>query len=389
MTAALRTAARGVFAVAAYRRRCANRRRGEFAGGCGYLTADQAEGDKMMHVRMNMATGDPAHIDEVVRYLEGTGRPQVEALQGSRGFACLTNADLGICVVASYWDSLDAMTASEQGVQVPRKEVTERLHGTVTVEHYEVPVFVRRSHPQRGAGVRVTRIDSAPANIDSFTEEFRNTGVPALMDMRGLCSAHLMTDRTTGRCIVTTAWEDSDALAASRSAAARQRADAAAVTHVQIRSVEEYKLEFSTVREGDTRSLIERDVELWNAKDREAWLAGLDLHRLEIQMPGGPRLTGREAADTTWNTWQEAFPDGRLEAIAIHADDRGGVYEARATGTHTGTLRGPAGEIAPTGKTAQMRMCGVYEFEEGKITSFHLYFDQAELLSQLGITAGG
>jgi predicted ester cyclase len=100
------------------------------------------------------------------------------------------------------------------------------------------------------------------------------------------------------------------------------------------------------------------------------------------------RLTGREAAETTWTTWQEAFPDNRLQTIAIHADDRGGVHEAMASGTHTGTLRGPAGEIPPTGKTAQLRISGVYEFDEGKITSFHLYFDQAELLSQLGITPG-
>jgi steroid delta-isomerase-like uncharacterized protein len=142
-------------------------------------------------------------------------------------------------------------------------------------------------------------------------------------------------------------------------------------------------------RGGDTRSLIERDIELWNAKDREGWMAGLDLHRLDMQVPGGPRLTGREAAETLWNMYQEAFPDNRFEAIAIHADDRGGAYEGRATGTHTGTMRGPAGEIPATGKAAQMRFCGVYEFEEGKITSYHLYFDQAELLSQLGITPGG
>ena len=343
----------------------------------------------MMHVRMNMATGDPAHLGEVIRYLEGTALPQVEALPGSRGLACLTNADLGICVVGSYWDSLDAMTASEQAVQVPRKETVERMRGTVTIEHYEVPVFVRRSRPQRGAGARVTRFDCAPANIDSFIEEFRNTGVPVLMDMRGLCSAHLMVDRTSGRCIVTTAWEDSDALAASRAAAARQRADAAAVTHIQIRSVEEYKLEFSSVRDGDTRSLIERDVELWNAKDREGWMAGHDLHRLEAWAPGGLRLTGREAADTVWSMYNDAFPDNRIEIIAIHADDRGGVHEGHATGTHTGPLRGPGGEIAATGKTAQVDFCEVYEFEEGKITSRHLYFDQAEMLAQLGIEAGG
>ena len=223
-------------------------------------------------------------------------------------------------MVASYWDTLDAMTASEQAVQVSRKEVTELLGGTVTVEHYEVPVFVRRSRPQRGAGVRLSRVDCAPASIDAVIEDFRNTAVPALTAMPGLCSAHMMTDRATGRCIVITAWDDMDALAASRPATARLRADVAAVTHLQVRSVEEYKLVFSSVRDGDTRSLIERNIELWNARDREGWMAGMDLDRLELQAPGGLRLAGREAADAIWSTWNEAFPDNRLEIIAIHAD---------------------------------------------------------------------
>ncbi|MBV8444437.1 MAG: antibiotic biosynthesis monooxygenase [Candidatus Dormibacteraeota bacterium] len=198
---------------------------------------------------MNMLAGDPAQLNEATRYLEGTVRPHVEGQHGSRGLACLVNADTGVCVVASYWDGLDAMTASEPAVQVSRKEVAERLRSSVTVEHYEVPVFVRRSRPQEGAGARIARVDCAPANIDSFIEEFRNTGVPALMAMNGLCSAQLMTDRASGRCMVITAWEDHDALAASRTATARLRTNATAVTDVQVRGVEEYQVVFSSVRE--------------------------------------------------------------------------------------------------------------------------------------------
>jgi limonene-1,2-epoxide hydrolase len=205
------------------------------------------------------------------------------------------------------------------------------------------------------------------------------------MDMPGISSAHLMTDRATGRCIVVTAWQDMEALAASRAPVARLRSNMAAVTHTQVRSVEEYRMVFSSVREGDTRSLIERDIELWNARDREGWMAGLDLHRLNVEAPGGLRLTGREAADTLWNTYMEAFPDHVLEIISIHSDDRGGIHEGRAVGTHTGILRGLAGEIPPTGKKAAVPFCGVYEFEEGKITDFHLYFDQLEMLTQLGL----
>ena len=339
-----------------------------------------------MHVRVNMLAGDPAQLGEVTRYLEGTVRPYVEAQPGNRGIACLVHADLGVCVIASYWDSADALAASEQAVQVSRKEITERMHGTVTVEQYDVPVFVRRSRPQPGAGVRLSRFDCAPDSIDAILEEFRTTGVPTLMDQAGFCSAHVMIDRASGQGIVVTAWDDMAAMAASRSAIARLRAAVAEVTHLRIRSVEEYTLVFSSVRDGDTRSLIERDIELWNAGDREGWLAGLDLHRLELQAPGGIQLTGREAADTIWNTYHEAFTDHRLEITAIHADDRGGVHEGRFVGTHTGTLRVPAGAIPATGRKAQNIFCGIYEFEEGKITSLHLYFDQMEMLNQLGIT---
>src|SRR6201982_2165179 len=173
-----------------------------------------------MHVRMNMLAGDPARMDEATRYLEGTVRPDVEAHPGNRGLACLTNADLGVCVVASYWDTHDAMTASEQAVEVSRKEVTQLVGGTVAVEHYEVPVFVRRSRPQGGAGVRLARFECPPGSMDTLIEEFRNAGVPALMDIPGLGSAQMMADRTTGRCIAITAWENMDALAASRSATA-------------------------------------------------------------------------------------------------------------------------------------------------------------------------
>jgi predicted ester cyclase len=280
------------------------------------------------------------------------------------------------------------MTASEQSVEIPRKELADMVNGTVTVEPYDVAVSLRRSRPQAGAGVRMTRIDGDPDHLGMAIEEFRNRAVPALIGMPGICSAQLLVDRRSGDCIVMTIWEDMGALAANRSAVATLRTDLAAVTHAQVRMIEEYTLAFSSVREGDIRSLIERDVELWNARDREGWMAAADMNRLEIQAPGGLHLTGRAAADTIWNTWNEAFPDNRLEIRSLHADDRGGVHEGRFVGTHSGTLRGPAGEIPATGRMLNAGFCAVYEFDEGKIISTHLYFDQVDLLTQLGQLPG-
>jgi heme-degrading monooxygenase HmoA/predicted ester cyclase len=356
--------------------------------GRGCLTAGKGGQETIMHVRMNMLVGDPARLDEATRYLEGSVRPHVEAQPGNRGIAVLTNADLGVCVIASYWDTADAMAASEQAVEVPRKELTELVSGTVTVEHYEAAVFVRRSWPPAGAGVRMTRIDGDPAQMNAAIAEFRKTGVPALMQMPGLCSTQFLVDRETGHSIAVTAWQDHEAMAAGRSVVATLRADLTAVTHTRVRMVEEFTLMFSSVRQGDTRSLIERDIELWNNRDREGWMGLADLHRLELHAPGGMELSGRDAADTIWTMWHEAFPDNRLEIVTLHADDRGGVHEGRFVGTHTGILRTPAGEIAPTGRILDARFCGVYEIDNGKITSTHLYFDQADLLAQLGPAPG-
>ncbi|HLH58620.1 MAG TPA: ester cyclase [Streptosporangiaceae bacterium] len=338
-----------------------------------------------MHVRMNMLAGDPGLIDEATRYLETTVRPTVESQRGNRGLAVLANAELGTCVVASYWESPDAMAASEQAVQVPRKEITELVKGTVTVEHFEVPIFARRSRPAPGAGVRLIRVDADPARLDAAIEEFRRTAVPELMERPGLCSAQLLADRGTGRCMVVLAFGDVEALAASRASGAELRARIAAAAHVTVRSVEEYSLAFSTVREGDNRSVIERDIELWNTRDRDGWLATMDLHRMELEAPGGLRLIGRDAADALWTTWHQAFPDNRIETVAIHADDRGGVQEGRFIGTHSGTLHGPAGEIPATGRPFDGRFCGVYEFDQGRIVGFHLYFDQVDVMTQLGL----
>lgn len=341
-----------------------------------------------MHVQMYTVAGDPARLSKATDYLEDTVRPQVEAQLGSRGMAVASNADLGVCLIATYWDSADAMTASERAVEVPRKEVTDLMGGTISSHQYEVPVFIRQSRPGPGAGVRLTRIDDDPGRTSEHIEEFRLRAGPALLDMLGLSSAQFLVDRDTGRSVVVTTWDDMDVMASMRQRLATLRTTMAGVTQSQVRTVEEFMLNFSTVREGDNRSLIEREVTLWNERDQAGWLALADLNRFEATAPGGMHLNGREAADMIWDTWNDAFPDNRLTTVSIHADDRGGVYEGRFVGTHSGSLHGPAGDIGPTGRRVDTGFSVVHECDDGKITSTHIYYDQTDLLAQLGVPAG-
>jgi len=342
------------------------------------------ENGEIMHARMNMLIGDPARVDEAVHYLETTVRPHVEAVSGSRGLAIAADRDLGLTLIASYWENAEAMTASEHAVQTSRKEATELANGVVTVERFEVPIFVRRSRPGPGAGVRLTMLDGNPAEIETAIDAFRSTALPGLREMPRLCSAQLLVDRATGRSVVITVFEDAKALADSRGPAAKVRSDMLAKTHTTVRSMQELSLVSTSVREGGTNSLTEREAEMWNTHDIDSWRALLDQQAFEVRAPGGMRMAGREAIETFWNTWNEAFPDNQVTPVGIYGDEHGGVLEGRFTGTHSGTLRSPSGEIPATGKPVDLRFAEVHRVEGGKIIDFHVYFDQLDLLGQLG-----
>jgi hypothetical protein len=52
--------------------------------------------------------------------------------------------------------------------------------------------------------------------------------------------------------------------------------------------------------------------------------------------------------------------------------------EGRFTGTHTGVLRAPAGDVAATGRPVDFRWMSSYEVRGDELASEHLYFDQAD-----------
>lgn len=54
--------------------------------------------------------------------------------------------------------------------------------------------------------------------------------------------------------------------------------------------------------------------------------------------------------------------------------------------THTGVFVTPLGDVAPTGKAVVPDACDVVRVgDDGRITSWHSYFDQASLMAQLGL----
>jgi ketosteroid isomerase-like protein len=85
-------------------------------------------------------------------------------------------------------------------------------------------------------------------------------------------------------------------------------------------------------------------------------------------------------------TFKAAMPDLRWESVYSNEAGATAYDEGFVCGTHTEPLVLPNGDtIAATGKSVRVRECDAATIEGGKVTSHRFYYDQAEILSQLGL----
>jgi predicted ester cyclase len=85
-----------------------------------------------------------------------------------------------------------------------------------------------------------------------------------------------------------------------------------------------------------------------------------------------------------FSAFWEAFPDLKISINRLVEDGSTVITDARAEGTHLGTLRTPGGDIPSTGKHINLPYLERFEVEGGLIISGNLIFDRVEMLQQLG-----
>ena len=95
-----------------------------------------------MHARTTTIDANPERIDEVVRQVESDVLPLLKQQEGFKGFTLHVDRPGGKVVGTSYWESEEAMQASEDVVKTPREEAAQQggASGAPTVEHFEVAV---------------------------------------------------------------------------------------------------------------------------------------------------------------------------------------------------------------------------------------------------------
>jgi steroid delta-isomerase-like uncharacterized protein len=132
------------------------------------------------------------------------------------------------------------------------------------------------------------------------------------------------------------------------------------------------------------RSVAAANVDAFNAHDEQR-LAETIAEDAVLEAPGDVRTTGREATTQYAMGWLRAFPDGRLTVHNELEADTTVVQEFTFEGTHEDTLSGPARDVPATHRRLTGRGVQILRIEDGLVAETRLYFDQVQVLTQLGL----
>jgi hypothetical protein len=135
----------------------------------------------------------------------------------------------------------------------------------------------------------------------------------------------------------------------------------------------------------DPEAVTDRGLKAWRARDAEAF-AKCYAQDATIVAPGGVELRGPDGAKQFFAIWAEGVPDNEITITHEYVCGSVVVQEGVFSGTHAGGLMAPSGEVIPaTGRSLSAPYADIFEIEGDRITSERLYFDQVELLTQLGL----
>src|SRR5918997_2760964 len=100
-----------------------------------------SERSKGMYARLTTIEGSPEKMDDAERHFQEQTIPQLQQMDGFKGFIALGDRNSGRLVGVAFWEDEEALRATDQEVSGVRSGVADAVGGTVTsVEQYEVLV---------------------------------------------------------------------------------------------------------------------------------------------------------------------------------------------------------------------------------------------------------
>ena len=95
-----------------------------------------------MYARVTTLEGSPDRMDDAIRNVREQVLPQLQQMDGFKGFVALGDRQSGKLLGVAFWESEEVLRATEEAVAGVRSGAAEAAGGSVAgVEQYEVHVF--------------------------------------------------------------------------------------------------------------------------------------------------------------------------------------------------------------------------------------------------------
>ena len=95
-----------------------------------------------MHARVTTLEVPPDRMDDATRHVREQVLPSLSRMEGFEGFVVLGSSQSGKLQGVAFWESEEALRATDQAVAPIREGAAEAAGGTVaSVEEFEVHVF--------------------------------------------------------------------------------------------------------------------------------------------------------------------------------------------------------------------------------------------------------
>jgi len=105
-----------------------------------------------MYARVTTIQGAPAKMDDAKGHIQEQTLPQLQKMDGFKGFVALGDRQSGKVLGVAFWESEEALQATEEAVSSVRSGAAEAADGIVAgVEQYEVFVHEAPSEGPVGA----------------------------------------------------------------------------------------------------------------------------------------------------------------------------------------------------------------------------------------------
>jgi heme-degrading monooxygenase HmoA len=171
-----------------------------------------------MYARITRVQAPPSRVEDLARSFTDAALPALRAISGYAGSSLAIDRASGDGQAVTFWESKEALQASDQAASGIRGDTVSAAGGQVTsVQRLEILLMERAAPAQAPAFLRVVRARVDPTRLDAMTQATRGDALPLLRGLQGFRALVVSADRQSGDCVVTSVWDSPEARDASDS----------------------------------------------------------------------------------------------------------------------------------------------------------------------------